>query len=147
MPQQERTNSLHRFRANAARILIATDVASRGLDIPTVELVVNYDIPSDPDVFIHRSGRTARAGRIGDAISFVTQRDVSRIQAIEDRINKKMTETNKVHDTAVIRKALTKVTKAKRESLMAMQRKTSVRERDSKRRSKMTGKVCALEKF
>lgn len=122
MPQQERTNSMHRFRANAARVLIATDVASRGLDIPTVELVINYDIPSDPDTFIHRSGRTARAGRRGDAISFITQRDVSRIEAIEDRINKKMTECDKVHDTAVIRKALTKVTKAKREALMAMEK-------------------------
>ncbi|KAL3235603.1 ATP-dependent RNA helicase DBP8 [Nakaseomyces bracarensis] len=122
MPQQERTNSIHRFRANAARVLIATDVASRGLDIPTVELVINYDIPSDPDTFIHRSGRTARAGRKGDAISFITQRDVSRIEAIEERIHKKMTECDKVHDTAVIRKALTKVTKAKREALMAMEK-------------------------
>ncbi|CAB4256123.1 similar to Saccharomyces cerevisiae YHR169W DBP8 ATPase, putative RNA helicase of the DEAD-box family [Maudiozyma barnettii] len=122
MPQQERTNSLQRFRANAARILIATDVASRGLDIPIVELVINYDIPSDPDTYIHRSGRTARAGRTGDAISFVTERDISRIEAIEDRINKKMTECDKVHDTAVIRKALTKVTKAKRESLMEMEK-------------------------
>lgn len=122
MPQQERTNSLHRFRANAARVLIATDVASRGLDIPTVQLVVNYDIPSDPDAFIHRSGRTARAGRHGDAISFITQRDVSRIEAIEERINKKMDECDKVHDTSVIRKSLNKVTRAKRESLMAMER-------------------------
>ena len=122
MPQQERTNSLQRFRANAARILIATDVASRGLDIPIVELVINYDIPSDPDTYIHRSGRTARAGRHGDAISFITERDISRIEAIEERINKKMTECDKVHDTAVIRKALTKVTKAKRESLMEMEK-------------------------
>lgn len=134
MPQQERTNSLHRFRANAARVLIATDVASRGLDIPIVELVINYDIPSDPDVFIHRSGRTARAGRRGDAISFITQRDVSRIEAIENRINKKMTECTKVHDTAVIRKALSKVTKAKRESLMAMDKENFGERRKIQRR-------------
>lgn len=116
MPQQERTNSLHRFRANAARVLIATDVASRGLDIPTVQLVVNYDISANPDTFIHRAGRTARAGRKGESICFVAQRDVSRIQAIEERINKKMEEFKDVHDTAVIRKALNKVTAAKRES-------------------------------
>ncbi|SCW03875.1 LAFE_0H00958g1_1 [Lachancea fermentati] len=122
MPQQERTNSLHRFRANAARVLIATDVASRGLDIPTVELVINYDISANPDTFIHRAGRTARAGRLGESICFVTQRDISRIQAIEERINKKMTEFTDVHDTAVIRKALNKVTTAKRESLMAMEK-------------------------
>ncbi|AQZ16288.1 DBP8 (YHR169W) [Zygosaccharomyces parabailii] len=135
MPQQERTNSLHRFRANAARILIATDVASRGLDIPSVQLVVNYDIPSDPDVFIHRSGRTARAGRRGDAISFITQRDISRIEAIEGRINKKMVECDKVHDTAVIRKCLHKVTTAKRESLMAME-KENFGERKMQRKKK-----------
>lgn len=140
MPQQERTNSLHRFRANAARILIATDVASRGLDIPTVELVINYDIPQDPDTFIHRSGRTARAGRNGDAISFVTPRDVSRIQAIEERINKKMTECDLVHDTAVIRKSLNKVTKAKRESLMAMEKAGFGERRKIQKQKKMNSK-------
>ena len=122
MPQQERTSSLQRFRANAARILVATDVASRGLDIPTVQLVVNYDIPSDPDTFIHRAGRTARAGRWGDAVSFVSPKDISRIEAIEERINKKMVECDKVHDTAVIRKALNKVTRAKKEALMEMEK-------------------------
>ncbi|KAM3159442.1 ATP-dependent RNA helicase DBP8 [Lachancea thermotolerans] len=122
MPQQERTNSLHRFRANAARVLIATDVASRGLDIPTVQLVINYDISSNPDTFIHRAGRTARAGRSGESICFVAPRDVSRIEAIEERINKKMEEFKDVHDTAVIRKALNKVTVAKRESLMSMEK-------------------------
>ncbi|SCU81574.1 LAME_0B07734g1_1 [Lachancea meyersii CBS 8951] len=122
MPQQERTNSLHRFRANAARVLIATDVASRGLDIPTVQLVVNYDISANPDTFIHRAGRTARAGRAGESICFVGQRDVERIEAIEERINKKMDQFTDVHDTAVIRKALSKVTAAKRESLMAMEK-------------------------
>ncbi|AET39879.1 ATP-dependent RNA helicase DBP8 Ecym_5095 [Eremothecium cymbalariae DBVPG len=120
LPQKERTNSLQRFRANAARILIATDVASRGLDIPAVQLVLNYDIPANPDTYIHRVGRTARAGRSGESLSFVSPKDVSRIKAIESRINKKMDEFTKVGDTAVIRKALTKVTVAKRESLMAM---------------------------
>ncbi|QLG73004.1 hypothetical protein HG535_0E00880 [Zygotorulaspora mrakii] len=140
MPQQERTNSLQRFRANAARVLIATDVASRGLDIPIVELVINYDIPSDPDVFIHRSGRTARAGRSGDAISFITQRDVSRIEAIESRINKKMVECGKVHDTAVIRKCLSKVTKAKREALMAMEKENFGERKKSQRKKKVDQK-------
>ncbi|SCU90066.1 LAMI_0E00474g1_1 [Lachancea mirantina] len=139
MAQQERTNSLHRFRANAARVLIATDVASRGLDIPQVQLVVNYDISANPDTFIHRAGRTARAGRHGDALCFVTQRDITRIEAIESRINTKMVEFTDVHDTAVIRKALNKVTAAKRESLMAMEkegfgerRKTQARKKDGK---------------
>ncbi|EDO17298.1 hypothetical protein Kpol_1062p5 [Vanderwaltozyma polyspora DSM 70294] len=140
MPQSERINSLQRFRANAARVLIATDVAARGLDIPTVELVINYDIPQDPDTFIHRSGRTARAGRSGDAISFVTPRDVSRIEAIEERINKKMDECKKVHDTAVIRKALTKVTKAKRESLMDMEKANFGEKRKTQKKKNLAEK-------
>lgn len=142
MPQQERTSSLQRFRANAARVLIATDVASRGLDIPTVQLVVNYDIPSDPDTFIHRAGRTARAGRWGDAVSFVSPRDISRIEAIEERINKKMVECDKVHDTAVIRKALSKVTRAKKEALMEMEKENfgERRKRIQKLRQTRAGK-------
>lgn len=122
MQQTERTNSLHRFKANAARVLIATDVASRGLDIPTVELVVNYDIPSDPDDFIHRVGRTARAGRKGTAVSVVTEKDVDRILSIEERINKKMELLDDVDDDRVIKDSLATVSSAKREALMDMDR-------------------------
>lgn len=122
MPQTERTNSLHRFKAGAAKILIATDVASRGLDIPTVELVVNYDIPADADDFIHRVGRTARAGRKGDAISIVAEKDVDRILAIEERINKKMELIEDISDNKVIKDSLNKTSVAKREALMDMDR-------------------------
>ncbi|KAL6454391.1 DBP8 ATP-dependent RNA helicase DBP8 [Candida maltosa Xu316] len=120
MPQSERTNSLHRFKAGAARILIATDVASRGLDIPTVELVVNFDIPADPDDFIHRVGRTARAGRKGDAISIIAEKDIDRIQSIEERINKKMELLEGVNDDKVIKDSLSVTSVAKRESMMEM---------------------------
>lgn len=120
MPQLERTSSLHRFRAQAARILIATDVASRGLDIPTVELVINYDLPADPDDFIHRVGRTARAGRKGDAVSIVAERDIERVHAIEDRANKKMELLEGIKDDAVVDSSLTKVTTAKRSAMMDM---------------------------
>ena len=122
MPQTERTNSLHRFKAGAAKILIATDVASRGLDIPTVELVVNYDIPADADDFIHRVGRTARAGRKGDAISIVAEKDVDRILAIEERINKKMELIEDISDNKVIKDSLSKTSVAKREAFMDMDR-------------------------
>lgn len=120
MPQSERTNSLHRFKAGAARILIATDVASRGLDIPTVELVVNFDIPADPDDFIHRVGRTARAGRKGDAISIISEKDIERIQSIEERINKKMELLEEINDDKVIKDSLGAMTTAKRESMLEM---------------------------
>jgi len=63
---------LKTFRNQAANILVATDVASRGLDIPTVDLVLNYDIPKNPDDYIHRVGRTARKGKRGLAISLMT---------------------------------------------------------------------------
>ena len=91
LPQQERTSNLARFRASAARIMIATDVASRGLDIPEVELVINYDVPRNPDDYIHRVGRTARAGKKGEAITLIGQRDVALFLAIEARVGLKMT--------------------------------------------------------
>lgn len=121
MPQAERTSALHRFRAGAARVLIATDVALRGLDIPTVEVVVNYDIPADADDFVHRLGRTARAGRKGRLVSVVTEKDVERVLAIEERINKKMALLD-VSDDQVIKASLQATSAAKREALMDMDR-------------------------
>jgi len=92
LPQSERTANLSRFRASAARLLVATDVASRGLDIPTVSLVVNFDVPRNPDDYVHRVGRTARAGREGEAVTLVGQRDVQLVLAIEKRVGRQMVE-------------------------------------------------------
>ncbi|KAK9455332.1 P-loop containing nucleoside triphosphate hydrolase protein [Dipodascopsis uninucleata] len=123
--QQERVDSLGRFRAEAARVLVATDVASRGLDIPTVQMVINFDIPGDPDDYIHRVGRTARAGRSGESISFVTERDVLRIQAIEERVGKKMTKYEHVTEAMVIRDTLQQTSNARREALMELEKEGS----------------------
>ena len=73
MSQPKRLGSLNKFKSGSRNILIATDVASRGLDIPAVDVVVNYDIPQHSKDYIHRVGRTARAGRSGKSITFTSQ--------------------------------------------------------------------------
>ncbi|CAI5949524.1 unnamed protein product [Closterium sp. NIES-64] len=90
MSQPKRLGALNKFKSGDRSILICTDVASRGLDIPSVDMVVNYDIPTNSKDYIHRVGRTARAGRSGRAITIVTQYDVELFQRIEQLIGKKM---------------------------------------------------------
>ena len=75
--QNKRSRILKDFRDDKFRILIATDIASRGLDVPHIEHVINYDLPQVPEDFIHRIGRTARAGSVGAAVSFITPNDKS----------------------------------------------------------------------
>ncbi|KAK7335135.1 hypothetical protein VNO80_26911 [Phaseolus coccineus] len=88
--QTQRLEALHQFKSGKVSILLATDVASRGLDIATVDLVINYDVPRFPRDYIHRVGRTARAGRGGLALSLVTQNDVELIHEIEALIEKQL---------------------------------------------------------
>ncbi|KAI9166764.1 ATP-dependent RNA helicase DBP8 [Paramyrothecium foliicola] len=124
LPQRQRIDNLARFRASAARILVATDVAARGLDIPEVSMVVNYDIPRDPDDYIHRVGRTARAGRHGEAVTLVGQRDVELVLAIENRVGRQLDawEEEGVNlETRVIRDALKEVSEKKREALLEVE--------------------------
>jgi ATP-dependent RNA helicase DDX47/RRP3 len=90
MSQNKRLAALNKFRGKNRSILISTDVASRGLDIPHVDVVINFDIPTHSKDYIHRVGRTARAGRSGKAITFVTQYDVELYQRIEHLIEKKL---------------------------------------------------------
>jgi ATP-dependent RNA helicase DeaD len=81
--QQMRERVLKRFRDGAVEILVATDVAARGLDIDEIDIVFNYDLPTDPEDYVHRIGRTGRAGRSGRAVSFVYGREIYRLQSIE----------------------------------------------------------------
>ncbi|KAJ7228722.1 DEAD-domain-containing protein [Mycena pura] len=92
LTQRERLSSLSLFRSFVVPVLICTDVAARGLDIEDVAMVVNWDLPNEPEEYTHRVGRTARAGRGGVAISFVTERDEERILRIEERINTQLEE-------------------------------------------------------
>jgi ATP-dependent RNA helicase DDX47/RRP3 len=88
--QAKRLGALNKFKSKSKDILIATDVASRGLDIPSVDVVINYDIPTHSKDYIHRVGRTARAGRSGKSLTLVTQYDVELVQRIEQVIGKKL---------------------------------------------------------
>jgi len=90
--QKERVGALAMFKSGHTKVLVATDVASRGLDIPYVNLVVNHNIPTNPVDYVHRVGRTARAGRGGQAVSMVTPNDVALVQAIEEHTGVKWEE-------------------------------------------------------
>ncbi len=82
MPQDRRNNAIARFRDGTVNVLLATDVAARGIDLPDVSHVINYDMPRSADVYLHRIGRTARAGKKGNAVSLVEAHD----QPMLDRV-------------------------------------------------------------
>ncbi|KAH9546848.1 hypothetical protein CY35_11G003000 [Sphagnum magellanicum] len=81
--QSQREKTLNAFREGNFSVLVATDVAARGLDIPNVDLVIHYEIPNDPETFVHRSGRTGRAGKEGTAILMFTDRQLRTMRLIE----------------------------------------------------------------
>jgi ATP-dependent RNA helicase DeaD len=81
--QAKRERVLDKFRESKVRILVASDVAARGLDIEETSMVVNYDIPEDPESYVHRIGRTSRMGRKGKAVTFVTNQEMHYLKAIE----------------------------------------------------------------
>ncbi|KAF8447674.1 DEAD-domain-containing protein [Boletus edulis BED1] len=90
LSQSQRLGALNKFKTGGRKVLVATDIASRGLDIPSVDVVINFDIPTHSKDYIHRVGRTARAGRAGKSITIVTQYDVELLQRIEKVIGKKL---------------------------------------------------------
>jgi len=90
MPQKQREQMVNRLKSGGLDILIATDVAARGLDVDRISHVINYDIPYDTEAYIHRIGRTGRAGRQGDAILFVAPRERRMLGAIERATRKKI---------------------------------------------------------
>ena len=84
----ERTQTLLNFKNNKIQLLVATDVVSRGIDIDDIEFVINYDVPAQPEDYVHRIGRTARAGARGEGITFVTPKDKPRLDKIEKLLEK-----------------------------------------------------------
>ncbi|MDA3883893.1 MAG: DEAD/DEAH box helicase [Bacteroidales bacterium] len=86
--QQERNDVLMRFKSHKTNILVATDVLSRGIDIKGINLVINYDVPGDPEDYVHRIGRTARADATGEAITLISDADIPKFRRIEALIEK-----------------------------------------------------------
>jgi superfamily II DNA/RNA helicase len=94
LPQSSRTSTLNRFKSGDIQLLIASDVAARGLDIADLSHVVNFDVPSNAEDYVHRIGRTGRAGKKGKAFTFVTSEDEKYIEAITALIKKPIETLN-----------------------------------------------------
>ncbi|QDT96658.1 DEAD/DEAH box helicase [Gimesia aquarii] len=90
IPQKQRERTVGRLKAGHVNIVIATDVAARGLDVDRISHVINYDLPGDSESYVHRIGRTGRAGRTGEAITFVSPRETRSLQGIERAIKHKI---------------------------------------------------------
>jgi DEAD-box ATP-dependent RNA helicase cshA len=94
LSQQKRDSVIRQFRERTIDILVATDVAARGLDISGVSHVYNFDLPQDPESYTHRVGRTGRAGKAGEAITFVIPREIEHLRAIERLTKRKIQRRN-----------------------------------------------------
>ena len=105
--QNQRTRALEGFRAGKVRVLVATDIASRGIDVPEVSCVINMELPLETESYVHRIGRTARAGESGAAISFVTHEERNQLKAVERFIKKTIPvdRDHPFHDTGLDQKA------------------------------------------
>ena len=93
LSQQERDEVMYRFKAGKTDVLVATDIVSRGIDIDDIRIVINYDVPHDAEDYVHRIGRTARADRDGQAITFVCEQDFDRFHQIEHFLGKEVEKT------------------------------------------------------
>lgn len=94
LDQRERELIMNQFKGKKIRILIGTDILSRGIDVEGIDLIVNYDVPPDPEDYVHRVGRTARASSTGTAITFINEKDVKRFRDIEKLIEKSVPKLN-----------------------------------------------------
>ena len=90
MPQDKRSTSVERLRNGTVKVLVATDVAARGLDIDDITHVINFDLPRTADIYLHRIGRTGRAGNKGTAISLVEAHDMAVIGKVERYIDERL---------------------------------------------------------
>jgi ATP-dependent RNA helicase RhlE len=90
LSQNKRTSAMNGFRDGSLQILVATDIASRGIDVTSISHVINYDIPSTVEAYIHRIGRTGRASKLGEAFTLITQADLAEVRNIERTLGRKL---------------------------------------------------------
>ena len=121
LSQSSRLGALNKFRAGTRDILVATDVAARGLDIPKVDVVLNFDVPQDSKTYIHRVGRTARAGKSGIALNIVTQYDLEIYLRIEAALGKKLTEyPSRSEEVMIFKPRVEEAQRVTRQEMMAL---------------------------
>lgn len=113
MSQAKRVQNMNNFLRGGSNILLATDLGSRGLDIRAVELVINYDFPSDYKDYVHRAGRAARGGNRGRCLSLITQYDVDKLKDTEAKIGSQMELYGEFKDDDIA-KHMNKLDKLKR---------------------------------
>ena len=92
LSSEERKQTMELFKSGQSRILLSTDLLSRGIDIQQLSLVINFDLPRSKETYIHRIGRSGRYGRKGVAINFITDRDSSQMAELEEHYNTKVEE-------------------------------------------------------
>jgi len=119
IPQNQRENTVDRLKKGFIDILVATDVAARGLDVERIKLVVNYDFPFDKETYTHRIGRTGRAGRSGEAILFVNQREKHFLRNLENSTRTKIEEINIPSNKIINEKRMEKLIENVNESSLA----------------------------
>ena len=141
MPQDRRNNAIARFRDGTVNVLLATDVAARGIDLPDVSHVINYDMPRTADVYLHRIGRTARAGKKGNAVSLIEAHDqlmIERVarytkEAIKERFVEGMRPTHK-------KATVTKKKKPKKEDKKAVEKQKLAKKKKIAKKKKAAKK-------
>ena len=133
LAQVDRIAALARFKSGQLPILVSTDVGSRGLDIPSVQVVLNYDVPSDARDYVHRIGRTGRAGRSGLALTLMTEHDVDLVQNIENKIARQLDEFEEPVEDKVLT-LLKKVSEAKRVAGMKLEDRQFGAKRENNKR-------------
>jgi ATP-dependent RNA helicase DeaD len=106
MDQKMRSKVMERFKSKQLQCLVATDVAARGIDVNDITHVINYELPDDPEVYTHRSGRTARAGKSGICMSIVSPKQISNIRQIERLVKQKFHKSDIPDGAEVVRKRL-----------------------------------------